>query len=76
MTHIVDFKKRFPSVETLEEKFKKIDKRDISNVKKLEMKQRLKEANRFKMPKFFKHQINFFDDEDDFERRVEIGRWD
>jgi len=77
MSEIEKFVSKYSSdTKALEEKIQEIENMDISNIKKIDMIQEVKEEYKIKLPKFFKHQRNSFDNENAFERRVETGRWD
>ncbi|SFV55962.1 hypothetical protein MNB_SV-3-154 [hydrothermal vent metagenome] len=77
MSNIQEFKEKYSSDNALENELSKIEKMDISNIQKIDLREKVKEKYRIE-PEWFTAKNWYSDnieDDDAFERRNELGRW-
>jgi len=80
MSNIQKFKDEYSSNNDLENELFKIEEMDISNIKKIDLRQQViekyhKDPEWLKLKNWHDKSANSFDDEEAFRRSNEIGRW-
>ncbi len=77
MSNIQEFKEKYSSDNALENELSKIEKMDISNIQKIDLREKVKEKYRIDSKRFTakKWYCDNIEDNDAFEQRNELGRW-